>query len=147
MQRIKLLLLLLCTPILLLQFTNCTSDDGNPLSSDESALVGTWDLTSVDITYQGETVTETPENIGVVMVAIFEADHSWDLTQTITSTETDYNSHGSWSLSGSSLILNAVGTDPTLTLSYSATNNRLILEISETVEGEIFTYEYMFTKR
>lgn len=143
----KSLLIFLLIPIFLICFSNCSSDENNPVNSNDEALFGTWDLTSIDQIIQGETTSLTPEDLNLTIVIVFESDHSFSITQTIISTGDEFIDHGNWNLLGSNLVMNSAGDAPSSTLTYSVSDNQLVLEVNEIMEGTPVVFNYNFTKR
>lgn len=143
----KSLLILLILPIFLFSLTHCSSDENNPVNNNDEVLFGTWDLTGIDQTLQGETIQFTPEEMNLTIVIVFESNHSFSITQTIISTGTEFYDQGTWNLLGNNLVLNSNGDAPTTTLSYSADNNLLILMVDEIIEGQQVSFNYYFVKR
>lgn len=78
--------------ICILVVNSCKEDN---LVSPEDQLVGTWVLTKLTVTRQGQTIVQTPAEAGVQITLILRSDKTYQMTQTDPSgtvTET-----GTWS--------------------------------------------------
>ncbi len=130
--------------IMMLAVIGCKEDDDNPASSNESALVGTWVLTSITLTSINNTVL-TPEQAGMDATIVMNANKTFQATFT-TDGEADTES-GTWNVSGSTLTL--TGETETIVLeNYTLQNNKLYVNTTINVDpfGEL-PVKLEFTKQ
>lgn len=130
--------------IMMLAVIGCKEDDDNPASSNESALVGTWVLTSITLTSINNTVL-TPEQAGMNGTIIMNANKTFDAT--FTQDGVPDNETGTWSVSGTTLTL--TGETETIVLeNYTLQNNKLYVNTTINVDpfGEL-PVKLEFTKQ
>lgn len=130
--------------IMMLAVIGCKEDDDNPASSNESALVGTWVLTSITLTSINNTVL-TPEQAGINGTIIMNANKTFDAT--FTQDGVPDNETGTWSVSGTTLTL--TGETETIVLeNYTLQNNKLYVNTTINVDpfGEL-PVKLEFTKQ
>lgn len=87
----------------------CSDDEeeSNPLSSRESAIVGTWVLTKVTVTDLSGPHEYTPQQANMSMTLVARSDKTFSVNSTMNG-ETD-NYAGSWNLNGDFIVLASEG--------------------------------------
>ena len=98
-------------------------DDENGNGEHPAALVGTWELTQVEIGGQ----TMTPEQIGQEITVIFRADGTYTMEQT-TDDETE-TENGTWTTTDSTITLTPTGGEPD-TVPYTLAGNKLRVTVT-----------------
>ena len=94
--------------ILLLSFVliiaaGCAKDEDSPTENTTATFVGTWKLTTITATINGQQISLTPEMAGTQMTIVSKTDNTFSMT-TVTSSGTTTNT-GNWSISGQNLTL------------------------------------------
>ena len=138
---VKKILLLLLISICILVVNSCKDD--NPVSP-EDQLVGTWVLTKLTMTSQGQTIVQTPAEAGVQITLILRSNKTYQMTQTDASgTETDT---GTWSSTDKEIsVKSSDGT--TEVVPYILAGNKLSLTVQIEEGGIKFPVILEFTKQ
>ena len=130
----------------------CDSDDTNPASG-TSALVGTWDMTSITSTVEGLPVTINASDLDTWILLIPELamvprtltlneDGTYQLTYVDTEVEA-----GTWTATESVLSVTPQGEITPIPLPYTLSGNTATINMTAENEGEFFEVELVFTKR
>lgn len=139
----KKIFLLLVISICILVVNSCKED--NPVSP-EDQLVGTWVLTKLTMTSQGQTIVQTPAEAGVQVTLIIRSNKTYQMTQTDQSgtvTET-----GTWSATDKEI--SAKSSDGKIeVIPYILAGNKLSLTVQIAIEtgGNKFPVIMEFTKQ
>ena len=126
-------------------FTNCNDDDNNPASppvQDEN-LIGKWDLLEAFVPIQN--LTYSAEDIGISLVASFEANSNYEMTTTDTTGTVEVET-GTWStLDGILTLKDSEGTEEGIP--YSINGNVGILKWTYEYQGMDIPADFKFIKR
>jgi len=124
----KKILLLLLISICILVVNSCKED--NPVSP-EDQLVGTWVLTKLTMTRQGQTIVQTPAEAGVQVTLILSSNKTFQMTKTDQSgTTTDT---GTWSSTDKEItVKSSDGT--TEVVPYILAGNKLSVTVQIAIE-------------
>ena len=137
----KKILILLLISICILVVNSCKED--NPVSP-EDQLVGTWVLTKLTVTRQGQTIVQTPAEAGVQITLILRSNKTFQMTQTDqsgTMTET-----GTWSSTDKEITAKS-SDGSTEVIPYILAGNKLSLTLQIEEGGIKFPVILEFTKQ
>ena len=123
----------------------CESDDSSTTPA-ESDLVGTWVLTEVIETFNGETETMTPEEANMNITIILNSDNC--CTGTVQDDDGAWNLTGTWSATENMLSINWQGDDAE-PVPYTLSGNTLTITTSyeDPDFGVTVQQQLVFTKR
>lgn len=118
--------------ILPLTFISCDSDSSTGPSSD--SMVGTWELTGVEMTYEGITFNYSAEEIDMSQTLVLNADGIFTVTTLISgSSEVET---GTWALQGENLTLVVEGETMVCLCSLSGSTMRLTFDSGDVIGAE-----------
>ena len=126
-------------------FTNCNDDDNNPASppGQDENLIGKWDLLEAFI--PSANITYSAEDIGVSLVASFEANSNYEMTTTDTTGAVEVET-GKWSTSSGVLTLKySDGSEESIP--YTINGNVGILKWTYEYQGIDIPADFKFIKR
>ena len=111
-------------------------------STDDGSLVGTWQLTSMSMTYMGMTIPIPPEDMMEHTITI-NADGTF--TESGVDDDGPYSASGTWSTNGNVMTVTSP-TEGTMTFNFSLSGNTLTLmgEIEEM--GETISVTMVYTR-
>ena len=126
MEKSKLFITLtLCAALVTIFFTSCDKDDESPTGPSEPIdIVGTWVLTKMTLTTPTDTTVITPDEIAIKM--IFKSDHTYAEITVFDQSRTSTGS-GTWSISGSTLMIKFSHTDTTVLIITTIEENNMTL--------------------
>jgi hypothetical protein len=135
--------------IVVLMLSNQCSNESTPTDSSPESLVGTWKMNKIIITQSpGVFLTLTAQQAGLSIEILFRENNTYKRT-TSDSTEAEIDS-GSWSTSGSQLLITEDGADTAEVFQYEleGTNLRLLSNNSPLSEFENLptTLEFTLTR-
>jgi len=126
-------------------FTNCNDDDNNPASppGHDENLIGKWDLLEAFIPTMN--ITYSAEEIGISLVASFEANSNYEMTTTDTTGAVEVET-GTWStLDGILTLKDSEGTEEAIP--YTINGNVGILKSTYEYQGFDIPADFKFIKR
>ena len=131
-----------------LLITNCKSDDGNPTVPEapghDKNLIGKWELVEAYIPSMNLTVTA--EQLGISLIAEFNADGKYTMTST-DSTGVPEIETGTWTTANGTLTLKSDNDGSEEEIQYTITGDVGILKSTyEVSEGTEIPADYKFKK-
>ncbi len=127
-------------------FTNCNDDDSNPASSpvQDENLIGKWDL--IEAFVPSMNITVSAAQIGITLVASFEANSNYEMTTTDTTGAVEVET-GTWStLNGILTLKDSEGTEEGIP--YSINGNVGILKSTYEIQpGVDIPADFKFIKQ
>ena len=112
-------------------------------STNEGALAGTWQLTSMSVSYMGQTIPIPPEEMEQTTITINE-DGTFS-AYGVDEYGDSYTDSGTWSTNGNQLTV-VSPTDGTMTFEYTLSGNTLTLTEDMVEEGITITVTMTFTR-
>ena len=117
----------------LLVLTSCKKDSSNPVTTGDSGLIGTWNLTSISGSTPQGAITIPPTTAGISMTMKFNSNNttSMSMVQQGVTTNEDFK----WSTSNGNVSLTPTIGGTASILPYTLTGNKADVNFSSIIPG------------